>query len=330
MNRLPSVMPFLGGALVGAVLAGGFAFYWHNRNITGLRSEWRRAEASVARLNAELTHAKQRQEAAPDAGDVKTDGRPSKKRSTLTFSQGGGVTTPEDLDTVKAEATKRLTEKRQRRIDEKIAAIRSRLNLSDEQAAKLRGVYEANVPNAAELFVKFLTASENGGEGAEDLVAELSKAAQIESSGSPQLDGQIRDLLTSEQQTAYADYRQEQRTNQIEITASKELTKLQGMMTLRPEQKDTAFGILSELASNEIDAPSASLSDPEAMTKRHAARSAAFQGVLTPEQLAIYQNSSSSFMDMAAPFMDLFDVFDPQTFSDEKEDDAEPEKPDAR
>jgi len=70
------------------------------------------------------------------------------------------------------------------------------------------------------------------------------------------------------------------------------------MTTLSPEQKDQAFAAFSEIASRESNLP---VLDPgkdadaimEAAAARWAARQEALSAILTPEQMALYQQAGN-------------------------------------
>ena len=90
------------------------------------------------------------------------------------------------------------------------------------------------------------------------------------------------------------------KANAAEAAANRELSRLQSMTTLSPEQKDHAFAAFTEIASREsmVD-----LTEPgvkpdvmkDALETRWADRLEALGAILTPEQMAIYQQAGNPF-----------------------------------
>jgi gas vesicle protein len=139
-------------------------------------------------------------------------------------------------------------EKQKLKLDERIAALRARLNLTDEQAAAIREIMEKN-PQGPEAMM--MSAMAGGEADKARLVVDFLRPGEK----SAELTGKITALLTPEQQEAFTAFRQEQRTNDIEIKTGKELARLQSSLTLSPEQKDKAFAVLSAMAEQEYDTP---------------------------------------------------------------------------
>jgi RNA polymerase sigma factor (sigma-70 family) len=106
--------------------------------------------------------------------------------------------------------------------------------------------------------------------------------------------------LTADQQKEYQSFREDEQANALEAVANRELSRLQSMTTLTQEQKDLAFAAFSEIASREINLP---VLDPdkeaeaisEAEKARWAARQEALGAILTPEQMAVYQQADNPF-----------------------------------
>lgn len=106
--------------------------------------------------------------------------------------------------------------------------------------------------------------------------------------------------LTADQQKEYESFRAEEKSNALEAVANRELSHLQSMTNLSPEQKDQAFAAFSEIASREFNLP---VLEPgkdaeaikEAVSARWAARQEALREILTPEQMAIYQQAGNPF-----------------------------------
>lgn len=110
----------------------------------------------------------------------------------------------------------------------------------------------------------------------------------------------ISATLTADQQEEYHVFRAEEKANVLEAAANQELSRLQSMVTLSPEQKDQAFAAFSDIASRESSLP---VLDPdreapairETEKTRWAERQEALNAILTPEQMALYQQAGNPF-----------------------------------
>ncbi len=200
----------------------------------------------------------------------------------------------------------RAAAKRTKRIDERLAALKASLKLTDDQAAKVREILEKMTPDQGALMGGLM----GGGGGRPDAaLAEVTKMMRKDWAGAPELAEGLSGVLSPDQQTAYETFRQEQRANQVELAANRELSRLQGMMTLNPEQKDQLFNVLSDQATRELDAPvDLTAMTPQGLRKRQEERAEAMKEILTPEQLEVYQGSSVGVMELAQPFVEMFDV----------------------
>lgn len=179
---------------------------------------------------------------------------------------------------LEARMKQQMEERRVKKLDERVAAYKGRLNLSDAQAAKIRelldGSPEAGGPKV-DVAGEGFSINEPGLEGAKERSAK---------------DAKIAGLLTPEQQQAYDGFKQEQRENRIELATNNDLMNLQRELTLTPEQKDKAFQALRDVAQNE-DEMGGSIFDPQVIKSKMEARRNALRPILTPEQMKAYESN---------------------------------------
>jgi DNA-binding MarR family transcriptional regulator len=167
------------------------------------------------------------------------------------------------------------------KMKEKLAVLRKRVSLTPEQETKIAKALEYGQ-------LKFKISPPN--------VIPLKPT----SDDIKKMDEAVLASLTAVQQKEYEAFRAEERANVLEAVANRELSRLQSMTTLSPEQKDQAFAVFSEIASREATLP---VLDPakeaeairEAEKARWAARQEALSAILTPEQMAVYQQAGNPF-----------------------------------
>jgi RNA polymerase sigma factor (sigma-70 family) len=166
-------------------------------------------------------------------------------------------------------------------VNEKLAALRTRLSLTPEQEV---------------IIAKALPY----GQAKTKIIDNDTKVIRASSEDKKRMEDVIRAALTAEQQTEYDSFRAEEKANAVEAVANRELSRLQSMTTLSPEQKDQAFAAFSEIASRESmeDLPepgSAPGVKTDILETRWADRQEALGAILTPEQMAIYQQAGNPF-----------------------------------
>jgi DNA-binding MarR family transcriptional regulator len=166
-------------------------------------------------------------------------------------------------------------------VKEKLAVMRVRLSLTPEQEAKIAKALPY-------------------GQAKTKIIDDDTKVIRASSEDKKKMEDAIRAALTAEQQKDYDTFRAEEKANAAEAVANRELSRLQSMTTLSPEQKDQAFAAFSGIASRESmeDLPEpGGKSDvmKDALETRWAARLEALGAILTPEQMAIYQQAGNPF-----------------------------------
>lgn len=184
---------------------------------------------------------------------------------------------PAEMRQILQAMAKEAAEKKTRRLDERMATLKSRLNLDDATAAKVRALLE----NSAEEEDRVVEAA--GGlvwtDPADSGKPALNRAAMDES---------ILKLLAPEQAVAYKEFAAEQKENRIEVVTAREMTRLQENLTLTPGQKDKVYQALNEIAAREEqDAKQSADLDPAELKARRQVRLDALRPLLTPEQFAI-------------------------------------------
>jgi hypothetical protein len=222
----------------------------------------------------------------PDAADPKP-GQPK----VLTYSSGNGGEMPPEMKEMFSKMEEQRKEARARKIDERLAALKSRLKLTPDQETKVRALLESSpdMGRGAGLL-EGVKVAVNGNAGGVSL---SSAAASAGNATGGSFDEQLAALLSPDQQDEFVAFQQEQRENRVEIATNREMTQLQQQLTLTPEQKDQAYQALGDIARNEADQPANGF-DPAAMAAAKQARVDALRPILTPEQLKAYESNPAA------------------------------------
>lgn len=220
---------------------------------------------------------------------------------------------------------KQMQDKQKLKLDERVSVLRTRLGLNDAQAAAIRELLEKNPGGPQAMMMQAMS-----GEKVDEASMLLGMLRPGQKTA--ELTEKIAGLLTPEQQQAYSAFRQEQRTNEVEVKANKELARLQSSLTLSQEQKDKAFSVLSTFADEEYDNPVSPMAGLMAQqmkshttgmpnkelephkeevqaaadlaAQRRQQRVEAMRDILSPEQFSLYedqqkQGNMAEFMDSA-------------------------------
>jgi len=217
------------------------------------------------------------------------------------------------MDKMKA----RLAAQLKLKVDEKLASLSRKLGLTSQQTEAMRPILEQHSGSGDMMTLMMVTemnpslSPEEKKEKGKNALLKMLEPLKNEA----ELDGALAPLMSPDQQNAYAQLKQEQRANTIEINANKELGKIQSSMTLTNEQKDQAFTVLSNLATEDAANPVPSIVNMVNMpggaqhmeqevgketaekiqalaaeaTARKTRRIEAMQAILTPEQFSVYE-----------------------------------------
>jgi Spy/CpxP family protein refolding chaperone len=319
MNKTLILLTFIAGAAAG--LFGGWLLGRHNANSSSLADP----EGKVAALEKEVAA---KNEEIRKLGGGRTVTKAEKGPGAA--KSGDNAAAKESMALAEAkfkEQQKKRQEKMKSametrlklKVDERLSVLKEKLGLSDEQAAAVRPLLEKNTSMTDMAMTMYMNSQMEG-----DLTPEERKAKSKEmflnlmnpSQHEAELDKQLAAVLTPSQQEGYGALKAEQRANRVEVTANKELGRIQSLMTLTSEQKDQAFAILSRFATEEQAKPIPPLitlasMEPggrksmenevgketvemigalsEESKNRRQRRTEAMKAILTPEQFGIYE-----------------------------------------
>ena len=182
---------------------------------------------------------------------AKKSSRPSRSNRSARAQQAESQTVAES-DTATDEArenrrrqmARRFEDFRKIRTNAAISRLALRLNLSEEQTARMHAVAEERSAELRSLMESLREARENGNDTNElrAQMAELMRANNPEE--------YVAELLSEEQKSEYEAYRNERATARAETVANMRLSMLQEAVALNQEQKDKYF---SEYASAAIN-----------------------------------------------------------------------------
>lgn len=169
-----------------------------------------------------------------DSRDEESAPAPKVQTQTMVFGNGKELTAAEKA--MQDQISKAMTD-RQEKVDErKIKALIEKLGLDGDQEAALRGYFSDQRNNIAGLFS-----------------GKSSSASSMSNLSETKLDDLMAEVLSDEQKETYEEVKVAEREKKVESRALKDLAKLNGIIDLRPEQKDAVYEVLYEDAGSKVD-----------------------------------------------------------------------------
>jgi hypothetical protein len=122
---------------------------------------------------------------------------------------------------------------------------------------------------------------------------------------------EIRALLNPEQQAAYKEFTEEEKTANVRLAANAELMQMQTSLGLSADQQDQVFNVLSQqlekgLAGTLANQQSSPTSASDVLQQQFDQKAKALEPVLTPTQMETYRKFQQTQLKMIKSFMPDF------------------------
>ena len=167
--------------------------------------------------------------------------------------------------------------------------LQNRLKLTPDQSAKIKAAMDADNAARRQLMQQRFR---NGG-----------KIDPQAAASANTLDQTLATVLTPEQQTAYQQLQADEQTSRAETSATVQVNQMSPLLQLSDSQKDQVSNALYQIQMTAPD-PATLITDPNATSEILAqaqATQAALAKVLTPDQMALYQQQAQSFQPFGGP-----------------------------
>ncbi len=181
----------------------------------------------------------------------------------------------------------------QQRLDAKMAALKTRLHLSEDQEQNLRAILEAQSARATDMTAKLF----EGKASKEDLQ---------QSGSAGDTEAEIKQLLSPDQQADYEQYKVEERQTNAQMMANSEMLQIQSMLQLDQSQQDRVYNALYDLSLKQMTPVADGTGSPKDINQAFDAKVDALRPILTPDQLQSYQKYIDSQRQMVNSMMGSF------------------------
>ncbi len=186
-------------------------------------------ETKIERPKPNITTPENRQE--PE-GSAET----STKSSVRTMVLGGDNQLPKEAREMQDKIATAMENSQRKKDDREIAELVEKLGLDAGQQAKINAFYEKKRAALAGM-----------------MSGDSDQMPDFKAMGNGPLEDLMAATLSDEQAKTYAELKATERGKKIESQALKDLAKLNGMIDLRPEQKDAVYQILYDDAGSKVD-----------------------------------------------------------------------------
>jgi hypothetical protein len=187
----------------------------------------------------------------------------------------------------------------------KLQLLKTRLHLTPDQEAAVRAAMDAETKRMEDMTSKMFA---GGKVDPQAMAAELKGTKTTETT-----EQTLNAILTPDQKTAYQQMKTEQQNSSAETSASIEMNQVAPLLQLNDSQKDQVENALYQVQLNSQDPAwikqnvTTSATNPLAVLDAEAkAKEDALSKVLTPDQLAAYQQQAQSQLDMQKSMMQRF------------------------
>ena len=166
-------------------------------------------------------------------------------------------------------------------IELKMGAIKSRLNLTDDEEKAIRALFEKEADYESGLGQKMLS----GQLSADD----LKKSVADKKARDAAIDQQIQGIVTPAQYIDYQNAQNDTKKSQAQMQANAEMMQVQSSLQLTDDQKDKVYTALYSGFAQQagVDGAKPAYDDLD-IDGQFEAKKAAMQAVLTPDQYATY------------------------------------------
>lgn len=165
---------------------------------------------------------------------------------------------------------------------QRLFLLQSRLNLTPTQAAAIKAAMDADAQTRRTLMQQMFRNNGN-----------IDPTAATNANT---LDQTLASVLTPQQQTAYQQVQADEQTSRADTSATTQVNQVAPLLQLSDSQKEQVFNALYQVQMSAPD-PATLLTNPNAasvMTAQAQATQAALAKVLSPTQMALYQQAGQS------------------------------------
>jgi hypothetical protein len=282
--------------VVGALLALGYDHYLgEGKQLADTQGQLDASTASLTKVKADTQEAKSETDALSDQvkqltatkDDLQHQLDQLKSTSTAPAPAFPGMGSNSMASMMKAG----MAQHRQ----EQLLLLESRLHLTPDQIAAVSAAMDEEAKRGEEMAAKMFSG------GKIDMT-------QFQNQNVKSVDQTLNDILTPDQKTAYEQMKTDQKNSATETVASMEMNQVAPLLQLSDSQKDQVYSALYQVQQDSTDPnwikANVTTTDPGSILDAQAkAKEDALSKILTPDQMATYQQQTESQLAMQKAMM---------------------------
>ncbi|MEJ0000402.1 MAG: hypothetical protein WDO13_15340 [Verrucomicrobiota bacterium] len=293
----------LAGLLLGALAALGYSHYLgEGRQLAQAETDLSQARADAAKTAEHVADTdKQNQALSAQVQQLIATKDDLKQKLAAASAAPAPAATPAFPGIAPGTMSKIVSDQVAQQQKTRLRLLETRLHLTPEQVAAVEAAMDAEGKRTQALAAKML----GGGKvDPQDLMKDIGSVKSV--------DQVLNDILTPDQKTAYQQVQTEQKNNAAEMMASTQLNQVESLAQLNDAQKDQVYNALYQVQMdsedpNWVKANVGNGTDPTAfLDAQEKAKEAALGKILTPDQLAAYQEQMQGQLAMQKAMMKNF------------------------
>jgi chromosome segregation ATPase len=292
-----SILIAVGCLVFGVLGALGYSHYLgEGKQLADLQDELTTTKASLAKAGDDAKQAKSETDAMSAQIQQLTATRDDLKKQ-LETAQSSAPATPAASTNPFANLGGMMKTIMANQSDSRFQLLKARLHLRPDQEATLKAAMDHEAQRNADMAAKL----QAGGKiDPQAMAADLKNFKTVEQT--------LNDILDPDQKTAYQQMKTDEKNSNAETIATIQLNQLAPMVQLTDTQKDQAYNALAQAQLQTQDPAwvkaNVNAADPTSILDAQAkAKEDALAKILTPDQLAIYQQQTQSQLDMQKAMM---------------------------
>jgi len=253
-------------------------------------------QKKIADLEKEIAELKEAKEVAP-VEIASADDESGKAKGPVMKIFGAGGDSEINMAEMRKHLEKAEGERAAKNVTAKLASLTRALNLTDEQAAKVRSLLEKREAEKGDMMSGLLGLA-SGAIAGEIVDVEIPDVSEGGGEDAFDFDSELLALLDDDQAGAYEEYQSARRENRIEVEAGQQLASLQSAIPdLTADQKDQAFAEFARLSRENVEqngTDDGGALNFRRMAEQRQEQMAAMEIILTRDQMELYRTNNSS------------------------------------
>jgi len=285
------ILSTLAGLVIGTVGALAYSYFADAGKFADLQAQLDAANASLAKAAHDKQQLAAETSGAADQVDQLVKSNEDLKQQLDDLKKKADPATATTVNPVTLADMMRSMMRGGIQTQQRLFLLKSRLHLTQDQATAIQTAMEADAAQRRQLMRQMFRGGGNGGGNG--------GGGNVDPQAAPNantLEQTLASVLTPEQKTAYQQVEEDENSSRANTAAAIQMNQVAPLLQLSDSQKDQVFSALYQVQVSAPD-PATLITNPNAtslITTQAQATQAALAKVLTPDQMALYQQEAQA------------------------------------